>query len=92
MRHFTGPVNAGEVLAAEFSMDLPLNQGDYSITACVANEGRNAGDFTEALLFQHGARHFGVARDWRRHDWSGLFDLEPSVATRRKCASVPALA
>jgi lipopolysaccharide transport system ATP-binding protein len=91
MRHFAGPVNAGDVLVAEFNMGLPLNQGDYSVTACVANEGRNAGDFIEALLFQHDARHFGVTRDWRRHDWSGLFNLEPSVAIRRKCPSSPAL-
>jgi lipopolysaccharide transport system ATP-binding protein len=92
MRHFAGPVNAGDVLAAEFNVRLPLYPGDYSITAGVANEGRNRGDFVEALLFQHDARHFGVARDWKRHDWGGLIDLEPSVVTRRKCPSNLALA
>ena len=91
MRHFPGPVTDGDVLTAEFSLRLPLIEGDYSITAGVANGGRNRGDFAEALLFQHDARLFGVTRDWSRHDWAGLINLEPSVATRRKCPSRPTL-
>lgn len=91
MRHFPGPVTAGDVLTAEFSIRLPLIEGDYSVTACVANEGLNRGDFAEALLFQHDARSFGVTRDWGRHDWGGLFNLEPSVTTSRKCPSRPTL-
>ena len=92
LRHFAGPVQGGDVLTAEFGVRLPLIAGDYSVTAAVANEGFNRGDFTEALLFQHDVRHFGVARDWSQHDWNGLFNLEPSVTTRRKCPSSPTLA
>lgn len=84
MRQFPGAAAAGEILTAEFTMRLPLIEGEYSITAAVANEGRDGHDFAEALHYQHEARHFVVTCDRNLHKWNGLFNFMPTVSLSRQ--------
>jgi lipopolysaccharide transport system ATP-binding protein len=81
LRHHPGQAVENELVTAEFTMLLRLAEGEYSITAAVANEGSGRWDFAEALLFQHGTNHFVVTRDWSQHDWSGMVNLDATVRT-----------
>ena len=84
MRQSPGTAGPGDVVTAEFSLRLPLIEGEYSVTAAVANEGRERGSFAEALHYQHEARHFVVTRGWSLHEWHGLFNFEPTVSISRQ--------
>lgn len=78
-----GPVARGQVLVADFVFEVPLAEGEYSITVGVA-EGRAGGaDYREALLFLHDTRTFQVLRNHAAIVWNGVANLKPGVSFRR---------
>ncbi len=79
---FAGPIPAGKEIEATFHLNLPLIEGEYGITAGIANRGRGRAEFAEALHFQHDVCHFAVIRDWTAPHWAGTVNLQAKASVQ----------
>ena len=79
MRASIGAVAVGQLLVSRFNFDLPLANGEYSVTIGFANGAMANGGYEEALLFQHGVKIFQVYRNQSAITWSGVFNLRPTA-------------
>ena len=73
-RHI-GAVKTGSIVSVLFSLNVLLIDGDYTITAGVANGVAPTGDFIESLARLQGACAFSVIRPIGGNKWAGMFDL-----------------
>lgn len=79
MRQTIGPVQVGDLMTARFRARVPLIEGEYSITAAIANGGRDRHSFDEALHYQHDSVRFAITRNWSIHEWHGIVNITPQV-------------
>ncbi len=77
MRQTIGPVRRGESVVAEFSFKAGLAQGDYTITAGVAEGGAGEGEFNQTLTRHQDAMAFTILRNLDAIIWSGAYNLDP---------------
>ena len=83
MKYTIGPLARDEKLVVNFFFDLPLAEGDYSISVGVAEGRVGVQDHDEALLYLHGTAQFHVLRNDSAIIWSGVCNLKPSVSFQR---------
>ncbi|MBI5686307.1 MAG: ABC transporter ATP-binding protein [Verrucomicrobia bacterium] len=83
MKCTPGPVAKGEVIVADFVFELPLAEGDYSVTIGVAEGRVGTVDFEKGLLYLHGTCAFRVLKNGSSIVWSGVCNLKPRVSVQR---------
>jgi lipopolysaccharide transport system ATP-binding protein len=83
MARSIGAVAAGTTVTVEFSMQLAIAPGDYTITVGVANEGAGEGQFREPLARQQSATAITVLRNLDSILWTGYSNLFPRVSIER---------
>jgi lipopolysaccharide transport system ATP-binding protein len=79
MRRPHGPVAAGSVLSARFSLPLALFPDEYTITVGLGAGGHGAGSFDKVLNYLHEVHSFTVAPNPDAIVWSGLVNLHPQL-------------
>lgn len=77
MRRKIGPVKRGANIIAEFSFKAGLAQGDYTITAGVAESGAGEGEFRQTLARWQDAKAFSVLKNMDAIVWAGTYNLDP---------------
>lgn len=83
MRETIGPVAADSELWVSFYVPIDLAPGDYTVTIGMANEGSGTGQFRESLSYLHEIESFKVLPNPDAIIWDGVFNIRPSVSTRR---------
>ncbi|KAM3103178.1 ABC transporter ATP-binding protein [Phormidesmis sp. 146-12] len=78
-----GSVNQGTTIETCFRVNVPLAEGDYTITIGVSDGGRE-GYFERNIARVHNAASFKVLRDKETRGWGGIVNLYPTVETHRK--------
>ena len=78
-----GQVVKGETVTAEFSLKAGLAQGNYTITAGVADEGAGEGVFRRSLARTQDAIAFTILRNIDAIVWSGVYNLNPRCELTR---------
>ena len=73
-----GSVQAGMTVVAKFTFTAALAEGQYTVTAGVANEGSLDGQFKESLVRVQNARSFTVLRNFDSIRWAGAYNLSPT--------------
>ncbi|HEY8023243.1 MAG TPA: ABC transporter ATP-binding protein [Burkholderiaceae bacterium] len=84
MRRTIGKVQAGETVTAEFSFKIGLCEGEYTITAGVAEGGAGEGEFNQTLARVQDAKAFTILKNLDAILWSGFYNLDPSCTLRRQ--------
>jgi len=79
MRRPHGPVAAGAVLSARFSLPLSLFPDEYTITVGLGAGGHGVGSFDNVLNYLHEVHSFTVAPNPDAIVWSGLVNLHPQL-------------
>jgi lipopolysaccharide transport system ATP-binding protein len=79
MRRAPGPVAAGSVLSARFSLPLSLFPDEYTITVGLGAGGHGEGSFDNVLNYLHEVHSFTVAPNPDAIVWSGLVNLHPQL-------------
>jgi lipopolysaccharide transport system ATP-binding protein len=79
MRRPHGPVAAGSVLSARFSLPLSLFPDEYTITVGLGAGGHGEGSFDNVLSYLHEVHSFTVAPNPDAIVWSGLVNLHPQL-------------
>jgi lipopolysaccharide transport system ATP-binding protein len=79
MRRAPGPVAAGAVLSARFSLPLSLFPDEYTITVGLGAGGHGEGSFDNVLNYLHEVHSFTVAPNPDAIVWSGLVNLHPQL-------------
>jgi lipopolysaccharide transport system ATP-binding protein len=79
MRRPHGPVAAGAVLSARFSLPLSLFPDEYTITVGLGAGGHGEGSFDNVLNYLHEVHSFTVAPNPDAIVWSGLVNLHPQL-------------
>lgn len=82
MKKHVGPVSPGTTVEVDFSFNAALAEGQYTVTAGVANEGAYDGQFKESLMRMQNARAFTVLRNFDSIRWSGIYNFSPACALR----------
>ena len=77
------PVSAGELLKVNFKFDVPLREGEYTITVGVADSGFGEGQFKQMLAWKHDVALLRVFRNRESIIWAGIVNLAPSVSIHR---------
>jgi lipopolysaccharide transport system ATP-binding protein len=76
--HRFGAVEKGHCAEAYFSFKATLAEGDYTITAGVANKAMMTGQFAESLTRLQNAYAFSLIKSPEGRMWAGMFDLAPT--------------
>lgn len=76
-------VSAGELLKVNFKFDVPLREGEYTITVGIAESGFGEGQFKQMLAWKHDVALFKVLKNQESIIWAGIVNLEPSVSILR---------
>lgn len=74
-----GEVTSGTLLEIRFNFNVPLLEGEYTITVGVADSGFGEGQFKQTLVYAH---NFTVLKVLKNRDsivWSGVVNLQPSI-------------
>lgn len=79
MRRPPGPVVAGAVLSASFSVPLSLFPDEYTVTVGLGAGGHGEGSFERVLNYLHEVHSFVVAPNPDSIVWSGLVNLQPEL-------------
>ena len=78
-----GPAAKGDVIVVDYVFELPLAEGDYSVSVGVAEGRVGIADFEKGLLYLHGTCTFHVMRNNASIVWSGVCNLRPRVSCQR---------
>lgn len=78
-----GAVDRGQCIEVDFSARAALAEGDYTVTAGVADGDLLDGTFRTSLARVQDAAAFTVIRDVAGDHWSGVINLSPSCKVRR---------
>jgi lipopolysaccharide transport system ATP-binding protein len=77
------PVSAGELLKVNFKFDVPLREGEYTITVGIADSGFGEGQFKQMLAWKHDVALLRVFRNREFIIWAGIVNLAPAVSIHR---------
>lgn len=77
MRQSGGAVQAGELFVGNFSVILPLIEGEYSLVVGFSEGSIGDRDYREALFYVQQVRTFAVVKDPTDIIWSGICHLRP---------------
>ena len=83
MRRTIGNVQRGEHIVAEFSFKIGLSEGEYTITAGVAEGGAGEGEFNQTLARLQDAKAFSILKNMDAILWTGFYNLDPTCNLRR---------
>jgi lipopolysaccharide transport system ATP-binding protein len=83
MNHKIGPVVQGDLVEVAFLFKAALSEGQYTITAGVANEGIIDGQFKQSLVRFQDILSFSVLRNLDSILWSGVYNFNPECKIRR---------
>lgn len=78
------PVSVGELVNVKFKFDVPLREGEYTITVGIAESGFGEGQFREMLAWKHNVALLRVLRNRESIIWAGVVNLKPSVSIARE--------
>lgn len=76
-------VSAGELIRVNFKFDVPLREGEYTITVGIADSGYGEGQFKQMLAWKHDVALLRVFRNRESIIWAGVVNLAPSISIYR---------
>lgn len=79
-----GAVNVGELLTVSFKFDVPLREGEYTITVGIAESGFGEGQFKQMLAWKNDVALLKVFRNRESIIWAGIVNLAPSVSIQKQ--------
>jgi lipopolysaccharide transport system ATP-binding protein len=79
MRRPPGPVAAGSILRASFSLPMSLFPDEYTVTVGLGAGGHGAGAFDNVLNYLHEVHSFAIAANPDSIVWSGMVNLHPQL-------------
>ncbi|MEO8892440.1 MAG: Wzt carbohydrate-binding domain-containing protein, partial [Coleofasciculaceae cyanobacterium] len=79
-----GAVNVGELLTVSFNFDVPLRDGEYTITVGIAESGFGEGQFKQMLAWKNDVVLLRVFRNRESIIWAGIVNLTPSVSIQKQ--------
>jgi lipopolysaccharide transport system ATP-binding protein len=79
MRRPPGPVAAGSILRASFSLPMSLFPDEYTVTVGLGAGGHGAGSFDNVLNYLHEVHSFAIAANPDSIVWSGMVNLHPQL-------------
>lgn len=79
-----GEVVKGTLLEIRFNFNVPLLEGEYTITVGVADGGLSEGQFKRTLVYAHNLSVLKVLRNQDSIFWSGVVNLQPSIFIERQ--------
>ena len=82
LRHFAGPVRAGETVLFHFRFTAEMHPGEYTVTIGIADGGYNISDYRRQLAYRSHCAAISVAHDGS-YQWCGLFNLRPRASSDR---------
>ena len=74
-----GELTNGTLLEIRFNFNVPLLEGEYTITVGVANGGFGEGQFKQTLVYAHNFTTLKVLKNRDSIVWSGVVNLQPSI-------------
>lgn len=80
MKQKVSQVVSGTLLETRFKFNVPLREGEYTITVGVADRSSGEGLFKRTLLYSHNTAVLKVLRNQNSILWSGIVNLAPSIA------------
>ena len=83
MHQSIGKVVTDDFLEVRFQFDLPLGEGEYTITVGVADGGFAEGQFKRVLTYLHDTAVIKVLKQKNAMHWHGVINLHPSVTLHR---------
>ncbi|ARV60966.1 ABC transporter ATP-binding protein [Nostocales cyanobacterium HT-58-2] len=75
-----GQVESGTLLEVRFKFNVPLTEGEYTITVGVADSGFGQSSFKQTLVYAHNVAAFKVLKNKEAILWSGILNLSPSFS------------
>ncbi|MBD2022387.1 ABC transporter ATP-binding protein [Leptolyngbya sp. FACHB-36] len=86
MHQQIGRVEENSLVEACFEFYVHLNEGEYTISVGVANQGYGQGFFKQVLAYLHNTALMRVVKDKNEPLWSGIINLAPSVSLNKHSA------
>ncbi|HEY9813195.1 MAG TPA: ABC transporter ATP-binding protein [Candidatus Sericytochromatia bacterium] len=74
-----GEVVKDTLLEIRFNFNVPLLEGEYTITVGVADGGFGEGQFKRTLVYAHSLTTLKVLKNQDSIVWSGIVNLQPSI-------------
>jgi lipopolysaccharide transport system ATP-binding protein len=74
-----GEVVKDTLLEIRFNFNVPLLEGEYTITIGVADGGFGEGQFKRTLVYAHSLTTLKVLKNQDSIVWSGIVNLQPSI-------------
>jgi lipopolysaccharide transport system ATP-binding protein len=78
-----GPIAANSALELRFRINVPLIDGQYTVSVGVAEQALGNGLFRQTLVYAHDLAAITVLRDFQDIMWAGMVNLNPTVQVRR---------
>lgn len=74
-----GEVVKDTLVEIRFNFNVPLLEGEYTITVGVADGGFGEGQFKRTLVYAHSLKTLKVLKNQDSIVWSGILNLQPSI-------------
>lgn len=75
-----GQVEPDNFVEIRFKFNLPLSEGEYTITVGVADSGFAESSFKQTLVYAHNVASFKVLKNKEAILWSGIINLSPNLS------------
>jgi lipopolysaccharide transport system ATP-binding protein len=83
MEHPIGPTPGNSNLELRFAIQVPLIDGQYTISVGVAEQALGNGLFERTLVYAHDLAVLTVLKDLQDIIWAGMVNLQPTVRVLR---------
>jgi lipopolysaccharide transport system ATP-binding protein len=83
MEHAIGPTPGNANLELHFTIQVPLIDGQYTISIGVAAQAIGNGLFERTLVYAHDLAVLTVLKDLQDITWAGMVNLQPTVRVLR---------
>jgi lipopolysaccharide transport system ATP-binding protein len=91
MGEAVGAVSANELVEVRFACQLPLIDGQYTISVGVADEAIGLTSFRRTLVYAHDQAVLTVLKNSQDIIWAGMVNLNPQFSCHRSAAALPPL-
>lgn len=80
MNQKVGKVDSNTLLETIFKFNVPLIEGEYTITIGVGDGGFGEGKFKKTLVYAHNVIALKVLKNKKSMHWTGIVNLNPSIS------------
>ena len=84
MEQHIGQVSKNTSINVRFQFQVPLSEGEYTVTIGIADSGYGEGQFERALAYVHNTAVLKVLCDKEASRWGGIVNLNPTVKIYRQ--------